>query len=194
MAILAGCWGRRGWRLRAAALALAGGAAAFAAGPARAQEPSLEYAVKANYLYKLGPFVEWPPGAFAGPASPFNVCVLGADPFGQVLEDAVRGQTVNGRPVAIRRLQVISGVPACHVLYLGRSQAQSPAEALKALRGAPVLTVTDERQGFSGGVVHFVLRQGRVRFMLDVGAARANGLAISSKLLGLAISMRRGAG
>jgi hypothetical protein len=164
---------------------------AFAApAPGMAEQASLEYAVKANYLYKLGPFVEWPPGAFAGPASPFNVCILGDDPFGQTLEEAVGRQTVDGRPVAVRRLTAISGVPACHVLYLGRTRSQAADDALKALHGAPVLTVTDEGQGSHGGVVHFVLRGGRVRFGLDVALARANGLTISSKLQSLSIAPR----
>lgn len=168
--------------------------ATAAASVANAGEASLEYAVKANFLYKFGPFVDWPATAFASPASPFNICVVGDDPFGHGLEEAVRGQTVAGHPVAVRRLAIVSGEAACHVIYLGRSRAQAPAEALKALRGAPVLTVTDERQGFSGGVVHFVLKDGRVRFGLDMDTARANGLTISSKLQGLAVALRRGSG
>jgi len=184
--------------LRAAARLAAGLATAaglvFAPGAANAGEASLEYAVKANFLYKFGPFVDWPATAFATPSSPFTICVVGDDPFGSGLEEAVRGQTVAGHPVAVRRLAVVSGEAACHVIYLGRSRVQAPAEALKALRGAPVLTVTDERQGFSGGVVHFVLKDGRVRFGLDMDNARANGLTISSKLQGLAVALRRGSG
>lgn len=159
---------------------------------ARAQGPSLEYAVKAAYLYKFGPFVEWPPQAFASAASPFNVCVLGQDPFGAALDDAVRGQTVGGRPIAVRRMQTVSKAPPCQVLYLGRSRQQTASEILELLRGVPVLTVTDERAGSAGGVVHFVLRQGRVRFGVDARRAQANGLAISSKLLALAIPIDRG--
>lgn len=176
---------------------LFGCAAILAAGlllspaPASAQT-AVEYAVKANYLYKFGPFVQWPPRAFPSPAAAFDVCVVGADPFGGALDEAVRGQTVNGRPVRIRRMGAISADDGCNVAYIGRSGAQSASEALRTLRGEPVLTVTDERAGVDGGVVHFVVRGGRVRFELDVAAARANGLAISSKLLALAIAVRRG--
>jgi len=177
----------------AAGLATAAGLA-FAPGAASADDAALEYAVKANFLYKFGPFVDWPATAFAGPASPFNVCVVGDDPFGAALEEAVRGQTVAGHPAVVRRLAIVSGEPGCHVIYLGRSRIQSPADALKALRGAPILTVTDERQGFSGGVVHFVLKDGRVRFGLDMDTARTNGLTISSKLQGLAVVLRKGSG
>ncbi len=159
---------------------------------AKAQGPGLEYAVKANYLYKLGPFVVWPTGAFAGPDAPFNVCVVGSDPFGKALDDAVRGQTVGGHPVAVRRLQQVTKETDCHVLYLGRAGAQRPAEVLRLLRDAPVLTVTDQQQGVEGGIVHFVLQSGRVRFAIDPQAAQASGLVFSSKLLGLAIAPVRG--
>lgn len=150
---------------------------------------SLEYAVKANYLYKFGPFIDWPPRAFASPASPFIVCVIGEDPFDGALDDAVRGQTVNGHPVRIRRLSAVSSRDGCNVAYIGPGGGQSPADALRALRGAPVLTVTDQSTGVDGGVVHFVLKDGRVRCALNMAAARDNGLAISSKLITLAVGL-----
>lgn len=162
---------------------------ALGAAPGAAQ-PSLEYAVKANFLYKFAPFVGWPPGAFAGPASPFYVCVVGDDPFGGTLEQATRGQFVGSHPVVVRRLTALGGRAECHVAYVGAG-AQA-ARTLRLLDGAPVLTVTDERQGVNGGVVHFVLQGGRVRFTIDLGAARAGGLAISSKLLALALPARVG--
>ena len=168
-----------------------GFALACVIGPAAAQDATLEYAVKANYLYKFGPFVEWPASAFSGPTSPFNVCVAGDDPFGAVLDEATRGQAVQGHPVVVRRMAVVLAGAPCHVLYLGRSRNQTPAEALKAVRNEPVLTVTDEHQGTSRGMVNFVLKDGRVRFGLDAEAAQASGLALSSKLLALSVGPPR---
>ena len=192
MAVLTGKRRSTGKRL---AGCLAGAMVAFglsAAAAAPAGIP-LEYAVKANFLYKFGPFVEWPPKVFASPTAPFIVCVLGEDPFGRTLDDAVRGQSVNGRPSGIRRIAWASRTSGCHVLYLGRSGRQSQSEALEAVRGAPILTVTDERTG-GGGVINFVVVQGRVRFAVDVDRARTNGLALSSKLLALAVTTRQSEG
>jgi hypothetical protein len=150
-------------------------------------EASLEYAVKAAYLYKFAPFVDWPANAFAGPSAPFAVCVFGQDPFGRLLDDAVRGQSVGGRRIVVRRPAAIQDAQSCQVLYLGRSGRTSVAESLRLLRGRPILTVTEE----GGGVVQFVLRDGRVRFAVDAERARQNGLGLSSKLLALAVSVRR---
>lgn len=174
-------------------LALAGaGLALGLATPGAAGAQSLEYAVKANYLYKFAPFVEWPARAFESPTSAFNLCVLGNEPFGESLEQATRGQRVGERPVAVQKLRTVAAETNCHVLYLGRSKEQTANEALRQLEGRPVLTVTDASQGVRGGVVHFVLDRGRVRFAIDAAAARARGLAISSKLLALAVNTRRG--
>lgn len=156
--------------------------------PAAAQ--SLEYAVKANYLYKFAPFVEWPPRAFASATTPFKICTLGEAPFGTALDEATQGQRVGEHPVVVHRLTTVTPADGCHVLYVGRSNVAE--EALRSVRGHPVLTVTDSSQAVTGGVVHFVLHRGRVRFTIDTAAARAQGLAISSKLLGLAVNIRQG--
>lgn len=158
----------------------------LAATSASALPPASEFDIKASYLFKLGPFVEWPPTTAAQPT--FVICVLGKDPFGARLDRAVRDQTVRGRPVHVRRLSVVArGGGDCHILYLARPQAQTASQALSAVRGAPVLTVTDQSQGFAGGVVHFVIKEQRVRFAIDDAGAKAQGLQISSKLLSLAI-------
>jgi hypothetical protein len=180
----------------AAALAVAAFLGLFSStARAQASGPALEYAVKANYLYKFGPFVSWPDGAFASGASPFNICVLGQDPFGRVLDDAVAGQAVGGHPIAVRRPAAGAYAAAgCHVVYVGRPHGKSVPDVLRTLRSVPVLTVTDQRNGGGSGIIHFVLRDGRVRFALDARAAQANGMTLSSKLQALATPLRAGEG
>ena len=161
-------------------------------GPAAAQTPSIEYAVKAAYLYKFAPFVQWPPAAFASASSPFQLCVLGRDPFGASLDQAVNGQRVDDHPVVIRRLERVDAASGCHMVYLGASRSQSAAEALRALRGSPILTVADNDRD-AGAIIRFVVKDNRVRFDIDAAAASASHMTISSKLLGLATSGRGGA-
>lgn len=159
--------------------------------PAPAESGTMEYVIKAAYLLKFTPFVEWPAAAFAAPSSPFYVCVLGGDPFGSDLDQALSGHQVGGHPVKVRRLQALDGPDECHILYLGSARAQAQA-ALNKVRGTPVLTVTEQSQGISGGVVQFVVKDGHVRFSIDAGAAAANRVVISAKLLSLAASFQAG--
>jgi hypothetical protein len=168
-------------------LALCGQAAA----PATAQPTAPEYAVKAAYLYKVAPFVEWPAGSLGAPGTPFNLCVQGPDPFGATLDQAVEGQRVEGHAIVVRRLETVNVESHCAILFAAGSRRQSVAEALRAVRGTPVLTATDgERAPNARGIVHFVLKDGRVRFDIDAQAAADNGLSISAKLLNLALSVR----
>lgn len=154
--------------------------------PAAAQEGVLERAIKATYLYKFAPFVEWPTTAFESPQSPFVICVIGDDPFADVLGNAVAGQRISGRPIAIRRLSAPNR-SGCQILFAVGSQTPS---ALAAVRGAPVLTVTDsEENARTKGIINFVIRDNHVRFQIDNAAAAANGLVISSKLLSLAVDV-----
>ena len=179
----------RGFRI-AIALALTLAACSF---PARADDGALEYAIKAVYLYKFIPFIEWPSSAFAAPTSPFYVCVLGGDPFGSFLDQALIGRQVGDHPVKVRRLKTYDGPLECHILYLGVSRAEPAAAALNRVRGTPILTVTEQSAGVSGGVVQFVVKDRHVWFTIDVGAAAANRVVISAKLLSLAASHAVGA-
>ncbi len=153
--------------------------------PRAAVAQSLEFPIKAQFLYRFVPFVEWPPGAMAA-GGPLTLCILGRDPFGGLLDRAVANQRLEGRAFAIRRLMQVEAGSGCHVLYVSASAEQSPAAALQILRGAPVLTITDDAVAAAPhGMIHFVIREQRVRFIIDQGAAEAGGLTISSKLLAL---------
>ena len=162
---------------------LAAALLALAAGTASAGVP--EAAVKATYLYKFAPFVTWPGDGGTGP---FTICVVGDDPFGDDLDRAVAGVAYNNRPFQVLRLSAIDAASPCAVAYLGGSRSQSVAAALKALHGAPVLTVTDEGQ--TAGIIAFEMQDDHVRFRIDEEAAEDGGLVISSKLLSLAVSVR----
>jgi hypothetical protein len=174
-----------------ARLQIAAGVLALLAAPgdSAGQERSLEYPVKAAFLYKFGSFVDWPPGSLAPSDHAVQVCVVGHDPFGNMLDHVVQGQTIDGRPISVRRLSAIGPTSDCQIAYLGGSSEQSVAAAARAVTGAPVLTVADSRS--PGVMVQFVLRANRVRFRIDARAAAASGLRISSKLLNLAVEVAK---
>jgi hypothetical protein len=172
----------------AAALACALGQAV--AGAASAQPAAGEYAVKAAYLYKFAPFVQWPPSVLA-PGAPLNLCVVGPDPFGKMLDAAAMGQMVGDHRIEVRRLARVDGRTTCQVMYVRKSAGQSVAEVLAAVHGTPVLTVTDAADGDGArGILHLVVAERRVRFEVDPAEAMESGLAISSKLLDLALPTR----
>lgn len=176
--------------------ALIGLVAALAVGlvtaePARAAS---EYDIKAAFLYKFAAFVKWPAGTFETPSSPLNLCIVGYDPFGPALDRAVQGQRLGDHPIVVKRLPRAHPDAGCHIVYVGGSRLQSAADGIEALRGSPVLVVSDQAMGSARGAIHFVVADNRVRFHIDDAAAARNGVEISSKLLQLALSVRPRAG
>src|SRR5579871_3652028 len=77
-----------------------------------------EYQVKAAFLFNFAKFVDWPAHAFTSASDPIAICVLGANPFGRSLEEAVHGKTVDGRGFAVRQLARMSQSSGCHILYV----------------------------------------------------------------------------
>lgn len=163
-----------------------------ASSAAAAMSASLEEAVKAAFLPKFARYVDWPAGAVPPGAAPLTLCIVGDDPFGDAIEQAAAGQRVGPHPIMVRRLAVADQAKGeCQVAFVGGSSRQSAATALARLSGSPILTVTDARNGSARGIIHFVLHDGRVRFHIDAEQAARNNLAISSRLLSLALSVKQ---
>lgn len=167
-------------------------AVSFAPGAqAQSQAQSLEYPIKAAFLFKFGEFVQWPADAFAVSSGVLNICIVGDSAFAGIVAAAVQNESVAGRRVAAQALASIAATDPCHIAYLAGSAKQSVAEALKAVAGRPVLTVTDEGRAPAPGIIHFVIRNNRVRFAIDDNAAAFNGVTLSSALLNIAVSVQR---
>ncbi len=121
----------------------------------------LETAVKASYLYKFAPFIQWPQTAFTTPVEPITICVAGRDPFGPALEEAIRGQRVSSRPVMVRYAENVEPETRCHILFAGEASEQSVQETLRAVAGRPVLVIWISA-GAWRGMIQFVVVRGRV--------------------------------
>lgn len=147
--------------------------------------PVLEYQVKGAFLVKFGAFVEWPVGATdLTQNGEFNIGILGSDPFGKNLDDAVRTETVKGKNVRVLRGRELSELADCQIIFIPRSETGRLQEILKALSGRPVLTVGED-PGFAvaGGMINFFKENGKVRFEINPRAAEEAGLKLSAKLL-----------
>ncbi|MBV8685207.1 MAG: YfiR family protein [Alphaproteobacteria bacterium] len=174
---------------RPSALAAAALLAALALGaPAARAQPS-DLAVKAAFLPKFAGYVGWPGGG-GGPRAPLVLCVIGGDPFGRMIDEAVRGQQVDGRPIAVRRLAGTEGAESCQLAFVQGANPRATQQMLAALRGRPILTVTDSRAGPARGMIFFVVEGGRVRFHIDQVQAQQSGLTLNARLLAIALSVR----
>jgi len=151
--------------------------------------PSDEYRKKAALIHKIAKFVHWPTQAFPGSSSPICIGVLGDDPFGNDLEQALEGKQLHGRPLTIRRIQAVSQAKECHVLFISRSEEEHIESILATLTDVAVLTVS-ESKGFinHGGIIKLV---GSTQFEINSGAMSRANLRIGSDLYGVALRVVR---
>jgi hypothetical protein len=175
----------------AATLAALAALALAPATPLAAQRPPTEDAVKAAFLPKFPRYVAWPAAARPAPGQPYTLCLLGEDRMRRLIEQAAAGEIIDGQPVAVRRLESAQAAFGCHMVFVDGGGAAQTAALLAQLQRLPVLTVTHDPGGAARGIIHFAVQSGRVRFHIDNGEAQARGLAISSRLLSLAASVRQ---
>ena len=91
---------------------------------------------------------------------------------------------VNDRPLTVRRFRRVEDIGACHILFISRPEQGHLDQLLDSLKGRSVLTVSDaERFASHGGMIGFATEQNRIRLRVNLEAARAANLTISSKLL-----------
>ena len=166
----------------------------LATGLVHAQTPRSpsEYQLKAAFLYNFAKFIDWPPVTSAGDQAPFIVGILGDSPFGSDLEQTVAGKKINDRTISVLPFRSAAEAVNCQILFICNSEKKHFSEIIQSLRGHAVLTVS-ETDGFiqTGGMVNFVLEDGKIRFQINDEAAKAAQLKISSKLLNLAVASSR---
>jgi hypothetical protein len=165
---------------------------------------SLEYQVKAAFLYNFIKFVDWPKEKLADSNEPVIIGIVGKDPFGNAFAP-VKDKDDKGRKVTIKRFKSfqelkksnennqgeldrqIETMRKCHLLFICSSEKDSLKDIMDAVKGCSVLTV-GEVEGFleSGGTINFIMEEQKVRFEINVTTAKQAKLQIRSQLLRLA--------
>jgi hypothetical protein len=144
-----------------------------------------EYTMKAAYLYNFAQLTEWP-SRTATSGETFNLCVFGQEQVAAALEP-MRGRRIGGRPLKPVQPTDPAEARQCHLLYIGEADGFRGIHLVEALRGTPVLTVTDDRLVARYGAMLLIVAEGR-RLVFDVNldAAKRSQINFSSKLLRLA--------
>jgi hypothetical protein len=175
--------GGNGFRTRLISVCLWSALGAWFAGLSHVSSQELEYKVKAAYVLNFLKVVDWPAQTFATTNAPIRIGVVGKDPFGPAW-DTIAAKIVDGRKLAIQHFAKVEDLEFCHLLFISRSEEDRLERVLDQIRTAPCLTVSEMDQFIErGGMINFLLIEGRVRFELNVAAAKRAGLALSSQLI-----------
>lgn len=180
---------RRAWRRRRSVVGASGAVAALLllAAPLRAQPPVVlsETQVKAAFLFRFTEFVQWPPRAFADAAAPLRIGVAGDDGIADVLRRLARGERWGGHPLEVQEVTNASEAARCQLLYV--APGDEGILRSDAVKDRPILTVgSTDSFARDGGVIRFVPDHSRLRLRINVRAAHAASISISTALLRLA--------
>lgn len=165
----------------------AAGCALLAAGSVGAEvAPAPEYALKAQFLVEILPYVRWGDEP-EGNSRPFVIGVLGRSPFGSHLNDYARGRSVRHRPLQVRYGDRIQDLSGCDAVFICRSESSGIPAIVAWTHGRQMLTVADDERGIRQGVMLCFLMEGPfVRLLANPEAAAVEGLSFSSQLLRVA--------
>ncbi|HNT69225.1 MAG TPA: YfiR family protein [Syntrophorhabdaceae bacterium] len=145
-----------------------------------------EYEVKAAFLYNFVKFVDWPDGSQGEGKGVVNVCMFGSGPIDRELA-RLKDKVVKGRRFAVKYTGSTEEFRGCHMLFICSSEKGRLQEALKAVKRKGILTVGDT-EGFArkGVIINFYFEDKKIRFEINLDAAREAQFSISSQLLRLA--------
>lgn len=150
-----------------------------AAPPVKSTSSATEPDRTAAYIVGFVRYVRWP-DEDSLPA--WTVCRLGELPAGQVADYAA--QTVRGKPLVARHVDVDDGLAGCQVLDLTTADAVAADAILERSRGEPIMSVGSGADFCRRGGLICLQQPNRERkFDVNLSAVKASGLKVSARLL-----------
>lgn len=158
-----------------------------------AQQQPLDYQVKAAMAYKFLGYSEWPEKRFSDVHSPYRIWVLGSNDIKNELQNIVANRIVNGRSIEVYSATSADQITNAHLVFVARSmESLLPSLAMSAEKNS-YLIITENQQGLiKGSTINLRLVDGRIGFDISVKCAQSYGIALSSRLLSIAVSIDEG--
>jgi hypothetical protein len=172
--------------MRRVLLLLLTGCIAWLMPPANADDaPVPENAMKAVYLYNFAQLTEWPSSTER--EGGFKLCFFGSEELSRSLEK-LRGRMIDNRVVHLQQVTDAVEARQCNMLFVGDADIGRAGRMIEALRGRPILIVTDDAHLLRLGAMVLMQREAkRLAFEVNLDPAKHSQLRFSSKLLRLAV-------
>ena len=152
------------------------------------ETPIEEDTLKAVYIEKFTRFVEWPKESEIDDTSkPFVIGIIGESPFEPALKEIFSSRKIRDKNVVVRRISGMDRIADCHLLFISNISKEKLQKVLSAIKGRPILTVSDT-EGFarSGVFINFYVLDNKLRFEINERAVRESKLTFSYLLMQIA--------
>lgn len=133
-------------------------------------------------------FTSWNDESFDKKSNKIILTIYGSDPFGNVIDRIIRGRTINGRTIEVRRTSELRDLKGSHVVFISRSERNNVCKVInyvKSFRRSSVLTIADEIEDFclKGGMIKI---NSDYLFKMNWNEMSAIGLNPDNRLVNLA--------
>ncbi|MGA1791919.1 MAG: YfiR family protein [bacterium] len=145
----------------------------------------LEYRVKAGFVYNFAKFIEWPEENTGHDPNSILIGIIPDTPATDVFF-SLEGKRIGGKRIEVKKYKTVKekGVENCHVLFFDSKEDVFVKESLLIVKYRSVLTV-GHIKGFTqaGGIINFFTEEGRLRFEVNLDAAKHARIKLGSQIL-----------
>jgi YfiR/HmsC-like len=156
---------------------------------------SRAYVIKAGFIYNFTRFFKWPSGSSPDEKnSKYNICVIGDNPFGSILNRLEEKHHSKEHPLEIKLDVSQNDFQGCHILFVSFSERFNVEQIIAEAKNFPVLTVGDT-EGFAerGIDINLLVVENRVKLKINKPCLDVKRFKVSSELLDLATLVQGGA-
>lgn len=160
-----------------------------AAGPPEAEKP--DYEIKAALIARIIDYCNWPPtSTAANPDIPFTIGAFEKNELVSFLMKRLETRKIRGKKAEIVFISEDEEIKKCHLLYIPKTTKKRLQEILTAVGSEPILTIADSKDyGEKGVMVNMFKKDRKIRFNVNLAAARKNNVTLSARFLKFAIKI-----
>lgn len=144
-----------------------------------------EYELKAAFIYRFIDYVEWNK---TNNLKMFEIAVLSESPITEMLIEIGRDKKAKNKNMDVREYYDLNDIDFCDILFVSKNY-NSPIETVISKFGNKNILIITEQSGYcaKGAQINFLVLENKLKFEVNLNAAKRAGLKISSQLLEHAI-------
>ena len=142
-----------------------------------------EYQVKAGFIYHFARFTHWPLKDLENEKSPFIICIASTYPETKSLF-SLQKKVLRNRKLIVKKYESDADIKTCRILFIASDDKNYIIKKLDDAKEQNILTIGEEKEfAEMGGIISFFVEKNRLRFIVNLKAARRAGLKFSAQLL-----------
>jgi hypothetical protein len=149
---------------------------------------TIDYAVKANIIYRLTKYIEWPESKGSGD---FVIGIVGETPLFAELKNFASNKTAGSRKIVVRKFSTSAGAYDCHILFISEDESGSLKKIAARTAGSAILLVSEaDGLALKGACINFIIVSEHLRLEINKNNIEKRNLNIASELVQLGIAIK----